>query len=302
MFSLMRGIPINPTPSGTESASAAEARQNAMDKRAALAATQNLRLEALSIVASLAEDLAGNALGNDSPAGRLDALMAQSVAPDEFDEDEDVENDDIQLQVLSAHIADALASLGVPANLVTDVFSENQAEANRALRLAADTLTRNLPPAGSAQFGDFASKFVFGFSEPDMSDLSAIEAGFDAMTVGKTSHRKSGGRTLFFHAVTAIRNGIKTVVNKRVSGSVILSPAQREALHKARAKAHSGAAVAKRKRSMQKRKNLKPYHPAHYIPTSTDSAAKKRRMHVQGAKAKAEYEVGLRKAHKDFRG
>ena len=123
------------------------------------------------------------------------------------------------------------------------------------------------------------------------------------MTAGRSTARKVAGRSLVYKAVVAIRNGVKAVINRRVSGSVKMSPAQKAALHKAQAKSHSGAALQKRKKSIRKRKSIKAlYHPAHYIPKATDTQAKKNRMYISGAKAKAEYELGLRKAHPSFRG
>ena len=54
----------------------------------------------------------------------------------------------------------------------------------------------------------------------------------------------------------AIRNGKKTIIRKRISGTVRLSAKQKMAIKKAQRKAHSGAARAKRLKSMKRRQKM----------------------------------------------
>lgn len=58
-----------------------------------------------------------------------------------------------------------------------------------------------------------------------------------------------------YRKVVAVRNGKKVRINKRIAGVVRLSPAQKVALRKARAKAFSAGAIARRARSMRLRKS-----------------------------------------------
>lgn len=300
MNNLLSGLPAMPTlPAREKTPDALEAEQAALDARASLFATQAMRMDALAVVTQFAQDMIDNDLDGDSPAQRIDLLMIKAADPDEDDADPD--GDDARLQVLSAHVADALMTLGVSASVVEVAFGEDVSAANRALRQVADTLRQNLPPVNGQQMAALASRFVFGFREADMRDADEMSA-FDAMSPGRTTSRTVGGRNLMYKAVVAIRNGVRAVVNRRVSGTVHLSAAQKTALARASAKSHSSAALQKRKKSVAKRKRLKPYHPADYVPASTASKAEKQRLHVAGARAKAEYEVGLRKAHPRYRG
>ena len=59
-----------------------------------------------------------------------------------------------------------------------------------------------------------------------------------------------------YKKVAVVRNGKRTIINRRIAGNVKLSPAQKSALKKARAKAKSSSAARQRAKSMKVREKL----------------------------------------------
>lgn len=233
-----------------------------IDKRAALAATQEMRKTALTIVLQLADDVAENALDADElPSMRLDALMSGALGLD------DGESDDVLVQLLSAHIADALASLKVPDTVIADMFGDNVDAADSAIDAMSETVIANLPSEG-AELDDFVKDFTYGFSEPDMSDADSDEEveEYDSMGkpkkklgVGQKTIKKVNGRTLQYKAVKAVRNGKIVTVNKRIGGTVVLTAGQKAAMHKLHAKPRTGAMMKQALRSMMKGRKANIY-------------------------------------------
>jgi len=228
---------------------------SAIDKRAALAATQEMRKVALSIVLQLADDVAENALDADElPSERLDALMSGALGLD------DGESDDVLVQLLSAHIADALASLKVPDAMIADIFGDDVDAADSAIDSMAETVISNLPAEG-AELDDFVKDFAYGFSEPDMSDADSSDEveEYDSMGkpkkklgVGQKTTKKVNGHTLQYKAVKAVRHGKIVTVNKRIGGTVVLTASQKAAVHKLHAKPRTSSMMKMAMRSLMK--------------------------------------------------
>ncbi|MFP0513669.1 hypothetical protein ACLDWM_08925 [Acinetobacter baumannii] len=105
------------------------------------------------------------------------------------------------------------------------------------------------------------SKVEFIFGEADET-----EEGFDSMAKkikarnGAFSQRKVNGRKIHYRGVLAIRQGVKTVVNKRLPGQKVrLTAAQKAGMKKARLHAFTANAINKRLRSFKKGKRLGIY-------------------------------------------
>lgn len=229
---------------------------SAIDKRAALAATQEMRKVALSIVLQLADDVTENALDADElPSERLDALMSGALGLD------DGESDDVLVQLLSAHIADALSSLKVDDAMIADIFGEDVDAADSAIDAMAETVIANLPAEG-AELDDFVKDFAYGFSEPDMSDADSSDEveEYDAMSgkpkkklgVGQKTTKKVNGHTLQYKAVKVVRHGKIVVKNKRIGGTVVLTAGQKSAMHKLHAKPRTSSMMKLAMRSLIK--------------------------------------------------
>jgi len=235
---------------------------SAIDKRAALAATQEMRKVALSIVLQLADDVAENALDADElPSERLDALMSGALGLD------DGESDDVLVQLLSAHIADALASLKVPDAMIADIFGDDVDAADSAIDSMAETVISNLPAEG-AELDDFVKDFAYGFSEPDMSDADSSDEveEYDSMGkpkkklgVGQKTTKKVNGHTLQYKAVKAVRHGKIVTVNKRIGGTVVLTASQKAAVHKLHATPRTSSMMKMAMRSLVKGKKANIY-------------------------------------------
>ncbi|MBD0199208.1 hypothetical protein IAF67_19880, partial [Acinetobacter baumannii] len=77
---------------------------------------------------------------------------------------------------------------------------------------------------------------------------------------GAFSQRKVNGRKIHYRGVLAIRQGVKTVVNKRLPGQKVrLTAAQKAGMKKARLHAFTANAINKRLRSFKKGKRLGIY-------------------------------------------
>lgn len=207
---------------------------------------QNLRKVALVAVLLLAQAITENDLDEDElPTDRLDALIAGLSGADD---DEGFEADQNTLDIIIANIQDAMASLGVPDEVILSAFSED-AEANEAIESIAEIIESNTPQGDDLE--EFIDLFVYGEAEDEDSEMM-----LDGVSVGKTTTKSGKFGKVVYKAVKAIRNGKVQIVNKRVSGKVKLSAKQRQALSKARRKAGSSSAIKKRMRSMKKAKSM----------------------------------------------
>lgn len=157
-------------------------------------------------------------------ADRLVALLIGAVDEDVDGELSEAEQDDL-IEVADA-AGDYLASLGVSDDDIDALLNEIDNDAGeRVQELVASKLSE----------GADVTDFVFG----DGSDVSALDsAALDAVYKKKL----------------VVRKGKKVRINKRVSGTVRLTAAQKVAVAKARRKANTGMAKLRRAKSMRVRK------------------------------------------------
>lgn len=234
-----------------------------INERMATAANEQMRLGALTVVFTLASTLLEDDFNDEEllPSELLDTLML-----DAFEEDDEDEEgiDDAVKTTFSAHIADALSTFGVDDDVIADMFGSDVEVADVATMNAAETVLEGMPDDGD-DFDNFVATFVYSDyeDEPDESGFDGMsEPQFDAakksLRAGKKTVKKVNGKTLVYKAVKAIRNGKKVVINKRVSGNLRLSAAQKGALKKARRKSNTSSALRKQMRSFLKgvRQNL----------------------------------------------
>lgn len=254
---------------GMNPADAAEKIESGIiDHRMAISSIGDMRMAAMKIIFLVtaivtdaeydAEDLL--------PSEVLDYSTIEQFS-DGADEDEELDGiDDTVKTLISAHIVDALSTMGVDDKVISDVYDEDAKIADAAIMLAADTVLENMPDDGAD-----LEKFVLSFAYTDdrmldaveddeeseqSFDSLAIEYQFDAATkkklrAGKKTVKKVNGRTITYKAVKAVRNGKVTVVNKRIMGNFIPTSKQRSALKKARKKAGMASSIRKQMRSMK---------------------------------------------------
>lgn len=199
------------------------------------------------------------------PSEVLDGLMIEAFTDDD-DDDSDLDEIDENVRVtFSAHVSDALSTLGVEDAVIADLFDDEIEVADAACLAAAETVLENMPDDGES-FDEFVAGFAYsddgGDEDEESFDGMDDEYQFDAakkkLRAGKKTVKKVNGKTLVYKAVKAIRNGKKVTINKRISGKVKLSAGQRAGLKKARRKAGTSAAIRKQMRSFGKgvRSNL----------------------------------------------
>ena len=240
-----------------------------ISERMAIAATSQMRIQALSVVFMLAATLSEADYDDEDvlPSEVLDALMLEAFVDDD-DEDIDGIDDDVKV-VFSAHVADALSTLGVEDSVIDDLFDDDVEVADAAALAAAETVLENMPDDGD-DFDVFVAAFAYSDEDVDDAEESGAfdsmddqEAQFDAagkkLRVGKKTVKKVNGKTLTYKAVKAIRNGKKVTINKRIEGKPLLKAGQKAALKKARRKAGTGSAIKKQMRSFGKGMRMNLY-------------------------------------------
>lgn len=183
----------------------------------------SLRMEAVAIVQQWVEeeDL-------DEGESSADRLLAMMVGIADDNQDGELDEDENEVVDAAREAAwDYLSALGIDdeeIGLLLDDWDEAAAERIR------DAVAAALPDGDEA----FDAIDSFTFDESDQEPL------FDA------AYRKR----------TVVRGGKKKRVNKRVSGNVRLSGKQKLAIRKARKKAHSPRARARRLKSMKVRRRM----------------------------------------------
>ncbi|MGP8412749.1 hypothetical protein, partial [Acinetobacter baumannii] len=156
----------------------------------------------------------------------LDALIVDAL--DGADDE-----DGIYENALMASLSDAFLTFGVDATDIEEIFSDDTEVADAALEAAANTVLANMPDEGP-ELEELVREFIFG-------EADETEEGFDSMAKkikarnGAFSQRKVNGRKIHYRGVLAIRQGVKTVVNKRLPGQKVrLTAAQKAGMKKAR--------------------------------------------------------------------
>lgn len=232
-----------------------------ISERMAVVATSQMRIQALSVSFMLAAMLNDTEYDGEAllPSELLDSLMLDAFSDDDDDDYDSGDVDDKVKATFSAHVSDALSTLGVEDSVIEDLFDSEVEVADAAVTLAAETVLENMPDDGD-DFEEFVSAFAYGDEDADDGDSfdsmnDDTEYMFDAAAkrrVGKKTVKKVNGKTLVYKAVKAIRNGKRVVINKRISGKPFLKAGQKSALKKARRKASTGTAIRKQMRSLGK--------------------------------------------------
>lgn len=226
-----------------------------IDERIATHATTQMRLAALQVAFMLAGIMSEVDFEDQEllPSELLDSLILEVFVEDPEDDDDEI--DPTVKTILSAHIADAMSTLGVDEDLINDVFDSDIDIADAAIETASEIILENMP--ADDELDDFISMFAYGdeatydaMMKEDDEDM--YDAAKKPLTVGRKTKRKVGNKTVTYKAVKAVRDGKVTVVNKRIGGNMRLSAAQKAALKKARKKSATGTAVKKRMMSFAK--------------------------------------------------
>nr|WP_241879636.1 hypothetical protein [Psychrobacter sp. PraFG1]UNK06463.1 hypothetical protein MN210_08190 [Psychrobacter sp. PraFG1] len=206
-----------------------------IDERIAAHSTTQMRLAALQVAFMLAGIMSEVDFEDQEllPSELLDSLILEVFVEDPEDDDDEI--DPTVKTVLSAHIADAMSTLGVDEDLINDVFDSDIDIADAAIETASEVILENMP--ADDELDDFISIFAYGDEATYDAMMKEEDEGmYDAarkpLRPGKKTTRKVNGKTISYRAVKAVRDGKIKVVNKRIRGKVRLSAAQKAALKK----------------------------------------------------------------------
>jgi hypothetical protein len=196
-----------------------------------------LRLSALSLVLIFTDSILSNDLDEDElPADRFAALLAGFSGNEDRDE---VNIDQTTLDIITAHVKDAMESLGISdSSMIDAAFGSSVEDADQALQSIAEIVESHVP-TDDDKLNAFVKTFVYG----DIDDSGKI---LDSAAIGSKFGKVS------YKANKAVRNGKITVANKRVGEKAKLSVKQKAALTKAREKAFSSAALSSHLHAVKK--------------------------------------------------
>lgn len=183
----------------------------------------SLRMDAVSTIQQWVEE--DDLDDGESAADRLLAMMV-GIADDNKDGELDEDENEV-VDAAREAAWDYLSALGIEDDDIGLLLEEWDDDAAERIR---DAVATELPDGEEA----FDSIDDFAFEEEEQDPV------FDA------AYRKR----------TVVRNGKKKRINKRVSGKVRLSGKQKLSIRKARKKAHSPRAKARRMKSMKKRRRM----------------------------------------------
>jgi hypothetical protein len=193
-------------------------------------AGQQLRVTAASIAQQFA---ATDDLGDDESLA--DRLMMLVVGAVDADIDGELSEEESQVAgILLEYLWDYLSLKGVSDDDASALLNDWDADAAARVK---DLLAEELPTDEEAAADDIDS---FAFDEESSSAI------FDS----------ANGEFLYdavYKKKVVIKNGKKTKINKRISGTVRLNAKQKIAVRKMQRKSHTAVATLKRIKSMRKR-------------------------------------------------
>lgn len=171
-------------------------------------------------------------------------------------------------------MADLLNELGVDDSVIADMFGDNVEAADAAIESMAESVNAALPADGDER-DDFERDLVFGMDDgpdgdADEDDVPAFDSAAGPkrknietrtkLIPGRKTIKKIDGHTVTYKAQKAVRNGKITVVNKRISGTVVLTSKQKAHMREMGAKANTASAIARRHKHLLKGINAGIYY------------------------------------------
>ncbi len=165
--------------------------------------------------------------------GAADRLIAMLIGIADDNKDGELSEEEQEIVQIAMNEAwDYLSAKGVADSDLDTIFNaDDPADANAAAARVMEFMADRLPDGEEAS-SDEVDDFAFGGK--------AGESVFDAV----------------YKKRFAIRKGKKVRINKRVSGTIRLSAAQKVSIRKALRKAHGSRATAKRMKSMRVRRSM----------------------------------------------
>lgn len=202
--------------------------ENAIDEYA----TASKRIDAMSAVLTWIEEGEYN----------YNALDETIVAVADLDGDFEIsEAEEALYSDIWNEIPDALLTLGADKTDVQELVNGPNDAADKAAARIGKLLSEKMD---EEEADDDSLIAGFAFGEDAILESSSYDASLHGILEATYKRKK------------VIRDGKKQIINKRVSGHVRLSSAEKASLKKAVRKAHTATANLARKKSMKKRKQL----------------------------------------------
>lgn len=207
-------------------------------------ASAGIEVDAVSAAQQWAIDAEGGLSEGEGLGDRLFAMIA-GIADEDMDGE--ISEDEAEIILLATNaVGNYLIAKGVDEDEVAQFLEDFD---NDIAESIADQLS--LPESEEEQAGE-VDEFVFG----DGSDESALDSASEESEEGSATDgcdsEEEGAMDAAYKKKKVVRNGKKVIINKRVSGRVKLSAKQKQAIKKARRKAHSAGAKRKRMKSMKR--------------------------------------------------
>ncbi|MGW8422876.1 hypothetical protein [Comamonas sp. HJ-2] len=229
--SILDGLGVfTPKPNAEQLATHKQQLLDAAGAAAASYTSADIRGEAVAMVIAWGSAPSSDLAEGETFTARLNAML---VGVADANKDGDISDDEADvIQIAAQAVADFLVSRGVSDADVLALLEDDSAEAgDRVHELLSDLL-----PTGDDEQMAEVDAFVFD----QESSESVLDSVLDAVYKKKI----------------AIRHGKKVRINKRVSGTVRLSAAQKVAIKKAVMKSRSSIAKVRRLKSMKVRRNM----------------------------------------------
>ena len=241
---------------------------NPVDVAAANTLLFGLRQSALDTIIAVAEGMDQGLDEDVLPSEYLDGIMMAVVGDENGDAPEQV------YAAFSAQMADLLNELGVDDSIIADMFGDNVEAADAAIESMAESVNAALPADGDER-DDFERDLVFGMDDgpdgdADEDDVPAFDSAAGPkrknietrtkLIPGRKTIKKIDGHTVTYKAQKAVRNGKITVVNKRISGTVVLTSKQKAHMREMGVKANTASAIARRHKHLLKGINAGIYY------------------------------------------
>lgn len=201
---------------------------DAADTGASDAAISDIRTAAVGAAQQWCETKPADLGDGETMADRLTALLI-GIA----DENKDGDLSEDEMAVIEVAM-DAATSYMVSKGATEDDAAAVVYEGDNDAAMRVQELLKDTMPEGDDAASEEIDGFVFD-GEAKESVLDGVDAILDAV----------------YKKRTVIRGGKKVRINKRISGHVRLSGAQKVAIRKARMKSHSAAARVRRMKSMK---------------------------------------------------
>lgn len=185
----------------------------------------------------------------DEGEGLGDRLMSLMVSVADANKNGEIDDDEAEIINIGLNgVADYMISKGVSeenAIALLEDFDNDIAENVR------DMMLGTLPDGDEALWEEMDEVIFSDEDNESVFDSAQSEAMLQTLAREKGITLDAAYRKVF-----AVRNGKKMRINKRISGKVRLTAAQKTAIRKAQMKSHTGAAQMRRLKSFKLRKRL----------------------------------------------